>query len=268
MCERACGSVFRVIFHAENLIKKINLWTFDSRRDKNRDGQQHLPLSLSHSFSLPLLLWLSLLRVLKLHADFDRWHSRCCRLLLPQLGNDNFNWNGACNVRAYVCVCVLSRPWPNTRTEKDSAGQSVARRVCHVCRMSCKLAQLIYFNTNLTLISCVLQCAAPQQFPRRLSAIYIVKILSLPYLNMAISYKDLPCVAVLQAPQLDSYLKVAHLRCELTNYISIIDYILPFVCAVFSPLGPTGCSVALWLPLLMLRHSFLHSPLVRGCSQR
>lgn len=167
-----------------------------------------------------------------------------------------------------MCVCALSRPWPNTRTEKDSAGQSVASRVCHVCRMSCKLAQLIYFNTNLTLIPCVLQCAAPQQFPRRLSTIYIVKILSLPYLNMAISYKDLPCVAVLQAPQLDSYLKVAHLRCELTNYISIIDHILPFVCVVFSPLGPTGCSVALWLRLLMLRHSFLHSPLVRGCSQR
>lgn len=102
MCERACGSVFRVIFHAENLIKKINLWTFDSRRDKNRDGQQHLPLSPS----LCPLLWLSLLRVLKLHADFDRWHSRCCRLLL-QLGNDNFNWNGACNMRAYVCVSCL-----------------------------------------------------------------------------------------------------------------------------------------------------------------
>lgn len=100
--------------------------------------------------------------------------------------------------RACVCVCVLSRPWPNTRTEKDSAGQSVASW-CRVCRMSCKLAQLIYFNTNLTLISCVLQCAAPRQFPRRLSAIYIVKILSLPYLNMAISYKDLPCVAVAAA---------------------------------------------------------------------
>lgn len=163
---------------------------------KKRDGPSRRAAAAAAS-TFPLLpLWLSLLRVLKVHADFDRWHSRCCRLL-PGNDNDNFNWYGACNVREYVCVS--SRPWPNTRTGKDRTGQSVASQ-CRVCRMSCKLAQLIYFNTNLTLISCVLQCAAPQQFPVKEqeeerhqgdSTIYIVKILSLPYLNMAISYKDL-----------------------------------------------------------------------------
>lgn len=72
-------------FSCWNLIKKINLWTFDSRRDKNRahhsDSVSHsqvptLPLRLSLRLRLRLRL---LLRLLKLHADFDRWHSRCCR---------------------------------------------------------------------------------------------------------------------------------------------------------------------------------------------
>lgn len=131
------------------------------------------------------------------------------------------------------------------------------------CRMSCKLAQLIYFNTNLTLIVCCLSARSSLHFipsafyiifltPRlhltpigcacvcvcRFS-ICIVKILSLPYLNMAIAYKDLPYVVVVALVRAAARRRIHRCRRQ-----------------------------RLSTPSLMLRHSFLHSPLVRGCSQR
>lgn len=52
------------------------------------------------------------------------------------------------------------------------------------------------FNSHLVCASLRSSSAVPSEGAGGDSTIYIVKILSLPYLNMAISYKDLPCVAV------------------------------------------------------------------------
>jgi len=69
-------------FSCWNLIKKINLWTFDSRRDTKYNGGKirkkktnliYSPIFIG-SYGDPKSLSNS-----KLHADFDRWHSWCCR---------------------------------------------------------------------------------------------------------------------------------------------------------------------------------------------
>lgn len=145
------------------------MWTFDSRRDKKpreRHWSGRRAVAYTRLDPPPPCQTEPAASTQTARADFDRWHSRCCRL--QAAAATTFSTAAACNVRAhlFLCVCVCEcRLGLGPIAAQGAAGCGFKS---HVCRMSCKLAQLIYFNTNLTLISCVLHRATSQ--PRSSSA--------------------------------------------------------------------------------------------------
>lgn len=126
-------------FSCWNLIKKINLWTFDSRRDTKYNGARS-----------PIFCSVRVSRKPK--------NSNCTQTLI----DGTHEAAGELPPKATESHREIRRqspPVPTTNSSWECLGplprQSCWRSCSQPgtgCRMSCKLAQLIYFNTNLTLI--------------------------------------------------------------------------------------------------------------------
>lgn len=142
-------------FSCWNLIKKINLWTFDSRRDtKIKKNPKRSRLLLPEHPQV---------RPSQTQTLIDGTHDAAGELPfhreppsqppISPSSDDKFK---------------LGMPWPSL-----SASGSMEPGTCNGCRMSCKLAQLIYFNTNLTLIGNAPQLSPTQPSSAQLSAHFI-----------------------------------------------------------------------------------------------